>query len=727
MALDETEDLPGWIQEVGTVGAYVILLTVIGMIFWALAVVCEERFVPSLGVICEKCKIPEDVAGATLMAAGASSPEVFASLVALFITHTSLGVGTVVGSEIFNHLMICAGSVAYARGGILTLDRTVVARESAFYMLALVLLIVAVTRERIAVNGEDHIVIRWDDAVVMLCIYASYVLVCANFQAIIGQKKKIQDDPTLQVRKQHVARLVQEPSQNFALDLHEDNSEGTPIHARRVGRSSSERSGSSSEDASSYRATARSASLLPTTTLFRDISEASNVGSSIRHTDSLRRLSHSAARVVHKLQLFGTMHRELDDVDDDVDGYGCYMFRANKFYSMARLSSHAWDLRWCVLRSDLNELHTFKHRIDVGVPYWTKQHGARRYGVKNIHVIDSDRGIFELHLLVKCDDVPVDPNTALKTRTALHVGTLLAPCPHVFDGFVARTRAIIAASAALAAEEAKQPEKKEEPPSPNRGLALLTQWIARTTPPSKKKKPSDDNDRERLLATTTTPVTKPKPPVIDNDDTADLVGDDDGGDEVSLTAWPENGSVLDKAIHVALFPGKAALQLTIRNVRTLDHPTGRDASIAAIQCVLWLAGLSFCMCSACETLGDVMGLSDAVIGITFSAVGTSLPNLFASMTAARQGWGNMAVSNALGSNTFNILVALGFPWLLTTLVSGPYTDLPAEHVVTPVIVLLAVLLGFLALLFTTNFTLRRIHGVAFIILYIIFLYWILSL
>ena len=86
------------------------------VVFWCLSVVCEERFVPALAVVCEVLRIPDDVAGATLMAAGASSPEVFSSLIALFVTHSALGVGTVVGSEIFNHLCICAGSVFFARG-----------------------------------------------------------------------------------------------------------------------------------------------------------------------------------------------------------------------------------------------------------------------------------------------------------------------------------------------------------------------------------------------------------------------------------------------------------------------------------------------------------------------------------------------------------------------------------------------------------------------------------
>ena len=89
-----------------------LLVIAVAIVFWCLSEVCEERFVPALAVICDVLKIPDDVAGATLMAAGACSPEVVSSFIALFVTHSALGVGSVVGSEIFNHLCICAGSAS---------------------------------------------------------------------------------------------------------------------------------------------------------------------------------------------------------------------------------------------------------------------------------------------------------------------------------------------------------------------------------------------------------------------------------------------------------------------------------------------------------------------------------------------------------------------------------------------------------------------------------------
>lgn len=90
---DKEECVAKWVAN----GGFVALGATMMVMFWALAIICEEFFVPALNVMCERLKVPDDVAGATFMAAGASSPEVFASLIALFITKSDLGVGTVIG------------------------------------------------------------------------------------------------------------------------------------------------------------------------------------------------------------------------------------------------------------------------------------------------------------------------------------------------------------------------------------------------------------------------------------------------------------------------------------------------------------------------------------------------------------------------------------------------------------------------------------------------------
>jgi len=58
-------------------------------------------------------------------------------------------------------------------------------------------------------------------------------------------------------------------------------------------------------------------------------------------------------------------------------------------------------------------------------------------------------------------------------------------------------------------------------------------------------------------------------------------------------------------------------------------------------------------------VATIMGISEKIIGVTIIAVGTSLPELVASVTAVMKGENNMAVGNIVGSNIFNILLILG--------------------------------------------------------------------
>ena len=157
--------------------------------FWCQATVTEERFVPALNIIAEKFNIPDDIAGATLMAAGASSPELFSSFVALFITHSELGLGTIVGSEIFNQLVICAGAVFASKSGKLYLDRAVVTREVGFYTISIIVLYLALQDRKPDPNdpdGPDHIYISFADAVMVSIGYVAYVLVCAKMDDIVA-------------------------------------------------------------------------------------------------------------------------------------------------------------------------------------------------------------------------------------------------------------------------------------------------------------------------------------------------------------------------------------------------------------------------------------------------------------------------------------------------------------------------------------------------------------
>lgn len=62
--------------------------------------------------------------------------------------------------------------------------------------------------------------------------------------------------------------------------------------------------------------------------------------------------------------------------------------------------------------------------------------------------------------------------------------------------------------------------------------------------------------------------------------------------------------------------------------------------------------------------GDTLKIPDSVMGITFLAAGTSVPEAVSSVIVAKQGHGSMGISNSIGSNTFDILLCLGLPWFI---------------------------------------------------------------
>ena len=75
--------------------------------------------------------------------------------------------------------------------------------------------------------------------------------------------------------------------------------------------------------------------------------------------------------------------------------------------------------------------------------------------------------------------------------------------------------------------------------------------------------------------------------------------------------------------------------------------------------------------------GCMIGMQPAVTAITFVALGTSLPDTFASMAAAQaDAYADASIGNVTGSNSVNVFLGLGLPWLICAIkwqVSGPST------------------------------------------------------
>lgn len=141
--------------------------------------ICEAYFVPALNVLMDQMGSSDNkwlkrlgnpgVAGATFMALGANGPELFTNLFALYAGSDG-GIGVVIGSEIFNILIIIGASITATKTLPLQLEKVPFVRDVLFYSLSIVLLLWALA---------DHKVVMFE-ATTMLGAGAFY-WVCVYF------------------------------------------------------------------------------------------------------------------------------------------------------------------------------------------------------------------------------------------------------------------------------------------------------------------------------------------------------------------------------------------------------------------------------------------------------------------------------------------------------------------------------------------------------------------
>merc|ERR1719224_234140 len=120
-----------------------------------------------------------------------------------------------------------------------------------------------------------------------------------------------------------------------------------------------------------------------------------------------------------------------------------------------------------------------------------------------------------------------------------------------------------------------------------------------------------------------------------------------------------------------------------------------------IVSLIWITILSYFMVVLMEKIGCAWGISSFIMGITFLAMGTSVPDALGSIAVAREG--DMAVSNAIGSNVFDICIGLGIPWFIATIIDGKDRDIIAstESIVASTLILFAVVVVLFGSLYTS--------------------------
>ncbi|XP_072421499.1 sodium/potassium/calcium exchanger 1 isoform X4 [Chiloscyllium punctatum] len=518
-----------------------VVLHATGMVymFIALALVCDEFFVPSLGEIIEKLEISDDVAGATFMAAGGSAPELFTSLIGVFISHSNVGIGTIVGSAVFNILFVIGMCAIFSRE-ILHLTWWPLFRDVSFYILDLIMLIIFFL---------DNL-IEWWESLLLLSAYISYV---CFMKFNVKMERWFKGNVVNNSNVVKVMSMINPPKGKGSLSEKQSlpNSPAEPNttqHLKQVQNIDSESKEEEKEENNR---------LKPKAILTRGSSTPSLHNSMLRNT------------------IFQLMINTLDPLAEGGE-------------TDEKLKEE--------MQEEKKEEKEEEEREETDLPL-----------VVNVEVTP-----------------PTDP-----------------PSP---------------SSPTEGAEDEENPIKDQETNDQGEDAG---------------NNGGDENDSSDG----------------DSDDSGDD-GDDDGDDDddsgddtdedsdeednekeekeatndeepLSLE-WPDTRR--KQVTYLCLLPIVFPLWLTVPDVR---NAASKKYFIGTFfGSILWIGAFSYLMVWWAHQVGETIGISEEIMGLTILAAGTSIPDLITSVIVARKGLGDMAVSSSVGSNIFDITVGLPVPWLL---------------------------------------------------------------
>ena len=114
-------------------------------------------------------------------------------------------------------------------------------------------------------------------------------------------------------------------------------------------------------------------------------------------------------------------------------------------------------------------------------------------------------------------------------------------------------------------------------------------------------------------------------------------------------------------------------------------------------------------------IAELFNISEKIISLTILAIGTSLPELVTSVTAAFKGNSDIAIGNIIGSNIFNILLIIGVSSLINPIIYN--TTYNIEMIV---LIIGTILLSIFTIIPPKN-EMNRFNGIIYLIFYVIYL------
>ncbi|XP_076816479.1 sodium/potassium/calcium exchanger 2-like isoform X2 [Clavelina lepadiformis] len=557
-----------------------VVLHVIGMLymFVALAIVCDEFFVPTLEVIIHRLSISDDVAGATFMAAGGSAPELFTSIIGVFLAKSNVGIGTIVGSAVFNILFVI-GMCSLFSLQLLRLTWWPLFRDCFFYILSLLLLIYAFYDATIQIH----------ESILLILVYLCYV----SFMKF-----------------------------------------NRPIESWVKLKLSSLKSSSTSQ--------------------------AAKVGPS----EDPKETSKSVKAMVDSMS--GQPHS-----------------RSTFSYGIVQLMMHS---------------------LDPATEDTMSEKSSRMYAIARMKMINPSTA---RSLSTRNPDRPTHPRYEQRSKSDATVATVVYEnegvkvIPDSFPKLAESVATPVEDTTIFNQNSLTTIDEGSEHTRPANGYTFSS--LSENGQNQKKNKAQNGDAASQNEH---------------NEDT-----DDDGDDALDMS-WPS--TVSKRCVYVLIFPITFLLWITLPDVRKANKKKWFMGSF--FGSIIWIALFSYVMVWMAHQIGDTIGLSEAVMGLTFLAAGTSVPDLITSVIVARKGLGDMAVSSSVGSNIFDVTIGLPFPWLLASIIElGAPIDVASEGLFCSVILLFAMLLFVVISIAVCRWKMSKKLGVTMLILYVVFLVFSLLL
>ncbi|XP_059861733.1 sodium/potassium/calcium exchanger 1 isoform X4 [Delphinus delphis] len=548
-----------------------VVLHIFGMlyVFVALAIVCDEYFVPALGVITDKLQISEDVAGATFMAAGGSAPELFTSLIGIFISHSNVGIGTIVGSAVFNILFVIGTCALFSRE-ILNLTWWPLFRDITFYILDLMMLILFFL---------DSLIVWWESLLLLLA-YALYVFTMKwNKQLELWVKKQLSRRPVPKVMALgDLSKLASMLTQGSSLaSLHNSTIRSTI-----------------------YQLIFRSLDTLGEARPSKDKEEES-LNQEAKAKPQAKAESKPEEEEPAKLPEVTVTPAPAPDVKgDQEEDPGS--------------------------QGDVAEAESTGERTDNEVKTPGEgENGEQSGGEAQPEGEGEEKGENESE-----GDIQAERKGENESEGDIHAerkgddegegeGEIQAGEDGEMKGDEGET-----GEQELNAEnqdEAKEDEKRIDGEEEGDGGE------------------SEDEEEEEEEG--------------EEEEEEEEQEEEEEEEPLSLE-WPETRQ--KQAIYLFLLPIVFPLWLTVPDVRRLE--ARKFFVITFLGSIMWIAMFSYLMVWWAHQVGETIGISEEIMGLTILAAGTSIPDLITSVIVARKGLGDMAVSSSVGSNIFDITVGV---------------------------------------------------------------------